>query len=115
MCDRGHNRVQMFQQERHLRERIPRAAGKRSGLDRLDHVLARRGADLHDRGPTIRTANSTCCIGATANASQRTDASVIKPGEFDNLHNLGIDSKGNIYTAEVQGKRVQSFRNVGGL
>ena len=37
------------------------------------------------------------------------------PGEFDNLHNLGIDSKGNIYTAEVQGKRVQRFRNMGGL
>ena len=30
-------------------------------------------------------------------------------GEFNNLHNLGIDSHGNIYTAEVQGKRVQKF------
>ncbi|MEE8438218.1 MAG: hypothetical protein V3S07_01430, partial [Micropepsaceae bacterium] len=30
-------------------------------------------------------------------------------GEFNNLHNLGIDSQGNIYTAEVQGKRVQKF------
>ena len=36
-------------------------------------------------------------------------------GEFENLHNLGIDSEGNIFTAEVQGKRVQKFRNVGGL
>src|SRR5215467_12192325 len=36
-------------------------------------------------------------------------------GEFDNLHNLAIDSKGNIYAAEVAGKRVQKFRNVGGL
>ena len=36
-------------------------------------------------------------------------------GEFDNLHNLAIDSKGNIYAAEVQGKRVQKFRNLGGL
>jgi len=36
-------------------------------------------------------------------------------GEFENLHNLGIDSKGNIYTAEVQGKRLQKFRNLGGL
>ena len=31
------------------------------------------------------------------------------------LINLGIDSKGNIYTAEVQGKRIQRFRAVGGL
>jgi DNA-binding beta-propeller fold protein YncE len=36
-------------------------------------------------------------------------------GEFNNLHNLAIDSKGNIYTAEVQGKRVQRFRNTSGL
>jgi len=36
-------------------------------------------------------------------------------GEFDNLHNLAIDSKGNIYAAEVAGKRVQKFRNLGGL
>jgi DNA-binding beta-propeller fold protein YncE len=36
-------------------------------------------------------------------------------GQFMNLHNLAIDSKGNIYTAEVQGKRVQRFRNMSGL
>ena len=36
-------------------------------------------------------------------------------GEFYNLHFIGIDSKGNVYCAEVQGKRVQKFRNVGGL
>ena len=28
---------------------------------------------------------------------------------------LAMDSKGNIYTAEVQGKRVQRFRNMSGL
>jgi sugar lactone lactonase YvrE len=37
------------------------------------------------------------------------------PGEFENLHNIGIDSKGNIYTAEVQGQRVQRFRYKSGL
>ena len=31
-------------------------------------------------------------------------------GEFYNLHFIGIDSKGNVYTGEVQGKRVQKFR-----
>jgi DNA-binding beta-propeller fold protein YncE len=36
-------------------------------------------------------------------------------GQFMNLHNLAIDSKGNVYTAEVQGKRVQRFRNFNGL
>jgi hypothetical protein len=36
-------------------------------------------------------------------------------GEFYNLHFIGIDSRGNVYSAEVQGKRVQKFRNLGGL
>ena len=36
-------------------------------------------------------------------------------GEFYNLHFIGIDSKGNVYSAEVQGKRVQKFKNIGGL
>ena len=36
-------------------------------------------------------------------------------GEFHWIHNLAIDSKGNIYAAEVGGKRVQKFRNMGGL
>lgn len=36
-------------------------------------------------------------------------------GEFYNLHFIGIDGKGNVYTTEVQGKRVQKFKNLGGL
>ena len=32
-------------------------------------------------------------------------------GEFRNLHNIAIDSKGNIYTAEAGfGRRVQKFK-----
>lgn len=35
-------------------------------------------------------------------------------GQFHWLHNLGIDSKGNVYTSEVDtGKRIQKFRNLG--
>jgi len=37
------------------------------------------------------------------------------PGEFENLHNIAIDSKGNIYTAEVQGQRIQRFLYKRGL
>ena len=35
-------------------------------------------------------------------------------GEFHWVHNLAVDSKGNIYTTEVDtGKRAQKFRHVG--
>ena len=33
-----------------------------------------------------------------------------QPGEFRNIHNIAIDSKGNLYTAEAGfGRRVQRF------
>ena len=35
-------------------------------------------------------------------------------GEFHWVHNLAVDSKGNIFTTEVDtGKRAQKFRHVG--
>lgn len=36
------------------------------------------------------------------------------PGEFENLHNIAIDKEGNVYSAEVQGQRVQRFKNISG-
>jgi len=36
-----------------------------------------------------------------------------QPGQFKWVHNIAIDSKGNIYTAEVGfGRRTQKFRRV---
>jgi hypothetical protein len=31
------------------------------------------------------------------------------PGQFRNVHSVAVDSKGNLYTGEVDGKRVQKF------
>ena len=31
------------------------------------------------------------------------------PGKFDFVHNLAVDSEGNIYTAEIKNWRVQKF------
>ncbi|HYR85146.1 MAG TPA: beta-propeller fold lactonase family protein [Terriglobia bacterium] len=35
------------------------------------------------------------------------------PGQFDHAHGIAVDSKGNVYVAEVDGRRVQKFRAVG--
>ena len=36
-------------------------------------------------------------------------------GEFKWVHNMAIDAKGNLYTAEVgTGRRVQKFKRTGG-
>jgi hypothetical protein len=36
------------------------------------------------------------------------------PGQFRNVHSVTVDSKGNVYTGEVDGKRVQKFVPKGG-
>jgi hypothetical protein len=30
-------------------------------------------------------------------------------GQFRNVHSVTVDSKGNVYTGEVEGRRVQKF------
>jgi sugar lactone lactonase YvrE len=35
------------------------------------------------------------------------------PGQFDHAHGMAVDSKGNVYVAEVDGRRVQRFKVVG--
>ena len=32
------------------------------------------------------------------------------PGQFTLPHGIGVDSKGNVYVAEQEGRRVQKFR-----
>ena len=115
VCDRGNNRIQVFQKDGTFVKEIP---------------------VLKDTIPTGTTgsvmlwpdaAQTYFLTSDDPNAHfhlvNRADGKVLASfghmghgaGEFDNLHNLAIDSKGNIYAAEVQGKRVQKFRNVGGL
>jgi hypothetical protein len=114
VCDRQHNRMQMF---------------------RKDGTFVREIFVLKDSFPgTIGSivkwpdpAQTYLLVVDDPNGQfhvvNRTDGSLVgsygrvghQLGEFYNLHFIGIDSKGNVYSAEVQGKRVQKFRNLGGL
>ena len=48
--------------------------------------------------------------GKRCNRWTRSDGPAIAPGEFDVLHHMTTDSKGNLYTSEVEdGRRVQKF------
>ena len=60
-------------------------------------------------------ASSTWSTARAARSFQSVGRVGHQLGEFYNLHFIGIDSKGNVDTAEVQGKRVQKFRNLSGL
>ena len=114
VCDRSHNRMQMF---------------------RKDGTFVREISVLKDSAPgTIGSiakwpdANETYLLvvddpNGQFHVIDRADGKLLASygrvghqlGEFYNLHFIGIDSKGNVYSAEVQGKRVQKFRNLGGL
>jgi len=114
VCDRQHNRMQMFRKDGTfvreifvLKDSFPGTIGSivkwpdaaQSYLLVVDdpngqfHVIDRASGEL---------------VGSYGRVGHQL-------GEFYNLHFIGIDSKGNVYSAEVQGKRVQKFRNVGGL
>ena len=114
VCDRSHNRMQMF---------------------RRDGTFVREISVLKDSAPgTIGSivkwpdpAQTYLLVVDDPNGEfhviNRADGRLMASygrvghqlGEFYNLHFIGLDSKGNVYSAEVQGKRVQKFRNLGGL
>ena len=114
VCDRSHNRMQMFRKDGTFVREISVLKDSAPGHDRLDREVAGRGADLSPRGrrPERRIPRGQPRRRRAVGSYGRVGHQL---GEFYNLHFIGIDSKGNVYTAEVQGKRVQKFRNLGGL
>ena len=115
VSDRGNNRIQVFRKDGTFVKEYP--------LLRDSTAPGVTGSTVFwpDRGQTIWFTSDD--PNGEIHIFQRSDGKVIGsfgrvgrgPGEFENLHNIGIDSKGNIYTAEVQGQRVQRFRYVSGL
>ena len=114
VCDRQPEPDADIPQGWHVRARNLRPEGQLSRHHRLDREVAGCGADLSARGrrpqrPVPRDQpRRRKLVGSYGRVGHQL-------GEFYNLHFIGIDSKGNVYSAEVQGKRVQKFRNLGGL
>ncbi len=107
-CDRGHNRLQVFNKDgSFVREYFiqpeTRAATTGSVMfwPREEQTLLFTSDDSNGKIRISRRSDGVE-IGSFGRFGNAT-------GEFNNLHNLGIDSQGNIYTAEIQGKRVQKF------
>src|SRR5712672_4260845 len=115
VCDRQHNRIQVFRKDGTyvteiavLKDTIPAATTGSVMLwpdEKQSYVLT--SDDPNGEFHLLNRADGKylASFGRVGHNA----------GEFDNLHNLAIDSKGNIYAAEVGGKRVQKFRNLGGL
>jgi len=115
VCDRQGNRVQVFQKD---------------GTFVREYPVLRDTTGPGVTGSTVFWPDKAQTYWFTSDdpngqihVIRRSDGAVVGnfgrvgrgPGEFENLHNIAIDSKGNIYTAEVQGQRIQRFLYKGGL
>src|SRR5467141_139998 len=115
VSDRGNNRIQVFQKDGTFVREIP--------VLRDSTAPGVTGSTVFwpDKGQTYWFTSDD--PNGQIHVIHRSDGELVGsfgrvgrgPGEFENLHNIAIDSKGNIYTAEVQGQRVQRFLYKGGL
>ena len=114
VCDRSHNRMQMFRKDGTfvrevfvLKERAPGTIGSIAKWPDAGESYLLVVDDPNGQFHVINRADGKLLASYGRVGHQL--------GEFYNLHFIGIDSKGNVYSAEVQGKRVQKFRNLSGL
>jgi hypothetical protein len=108
VCDRGNNRVQIFRKDGTFVSEI--LGVRTTALDSGDLLLS---PDATHRYVYLADAQRSQ-IHILARADGARLASFARhgrsAGEFRSLHNLAIDSKGNIYTGEAGfGRRVQKF------
>jgi len=114
VCDRSHNRMQMFRKDgtfvREISVLKESAPGTIGSIVKWPDAAQTYLLVVDDPNGQFHVVNRA--DGKLAGSFGRVGHQL---GEFYNLHFIGIDSKGNVYSAEVQGKRVQKFRNLGGL
>jgi DNA-binding beta-propeller fold protein YncE len=114
VCDRGHNRLQVFNKDgSFVREYFIQLQSRPGTVGSVvfwpddEQSLLFTSDDSNGKVRITRRSDGVE-IGSFGRVGNAT-------GEINNPHNLAIDSQGNIYVAEVQGKRVQKFVNQSGL
>jgi DNA-binding beta-propeller fold protein YncE len=133
VCDRGNDRIQVFDGSDPM---LGKACGNPSGEPGKCGFVTERFISEHTNTSIPGTAvsinfssdkaqsclyvgdnsNMTIYILNRSNLQElgRLGRSGRMPGEFHWLHQVSVDSKGNIYTAEVDtGKRIQKFIRYG--
>jgi DNA-binding beta-propeller fold protein YncE len=111
VCDRANNRVQVFSKDgKFVKQFVFEEASRGSG-SAFDLVFSN---DPQQKYFYLADGTNDQVLTVERD-SGKAIAGFGRPGrlagEFLVLHNIGIDSKGNLYTAEVAtGKRVQKFR-----
>ena len=110
VCDRANNRIQVFRTDGTFVRELPVAAETRGNGSTWDVDLSPDGAQtfLHAADGTNNVVwtllrESGRLLGSFGRSGRRA-------GELHWVHNLAVDSRGNIYTTEVDtGQRAQKF------
>jgi hypothetical protein len=113
VCDRANNRIQIFRKDGTFVRQIvlePATLGSGSAWDMVPSADAEQRwllvADGSNNEVHIVERESGREVGAFGRSGRNA-------GEFHWVHNIAIDSAGNVYTTEVDnGKRAQKFRRV---
>ena len=128
VCDRGHNRVQVFDVNEVGGECAnPNAEPGRCGFVREVYVAPHSASGTAVAAALSRDAEQSCLyVGDLANGTfyiinrenlrelDRVGRAGRQVGEFHWIHILAVDSDGNIYTGEVDtGQRIQRFVRYG--
>jgi DNA-binding beta-propeller fold protein YncE len=114
VCDRAHNRIQVFRKDGTFVKEMTVAKETLANGSVWDLDLWIDAAQtflLNADGANNEVRTLVRATGAVVGTFGRNGRNA---GEFHWVHNLAVDSKGNIYTTEVDtGKRAQKFRYVG--
>jgi DNA-binding beta-propeller fold protein YncE len=114
ICDRAHNRIHVFRKDgTFVKELIVarETLAQGSVWDLELWIDAKQTFLLNADGANNEVRTLVRESGAVVGVFGRNGRNA---GEFHWVHNLAVDSKGNIYTTEVDtGKRAQKFRYVG--
>jgi DNA-binding beta-propeller fold protein YncE len=113
ICDRANNRIQIFTKDGTFIRQFVIAEDTKSSGSTWDLDLwidPMQSALFHADGTNSKVRILRKNTGSVTSEFGRGGD---KPGEFHRLHNLALDSAGNLYTTEVDtGNRAQKFRLV---
>ena len=110
MCDRSNNRIQVFKKDGTFVSELTVAESTRGGGSVWDLDFSRDPAQSYLYAADGENNHVWMLSRASGKVLSRFARSGRYAGQLHWVHNMAVDSRGNIYTAEVDNaKRVQKF------
>jgi DNA-binding beta-propeller fold protein YncE len=113
VCDRANDRIQVFRKDGTFVKEFRVSTATLQNGSVWDLVLSEDNAQKFIFVADGANGNIVTLDRETGRELAKWGRTGRQPGQFKWVHNLAIDSKGNLYTAEVgYGRRVQKFRRM---